>query len=532
MNTVAQRCAALLSLTLAACGGGSGGGGGSSAPPPAIPTLAVQLATSDAAPQFVEGSAGADLSITASYTGGTAAAVVPVFQFDQTVFAQQGAIDTSTPGKYVLHLHSVPGLAVGSYAGQINVRLCQESACAVVYPGSSQSASYALKVALDDWHTFQRNTSHNAYLHVTLDPAKFSKLWTWSLPPSDLAYGDRINTVATGNGMVFVTKDVYYTPGEVFALKESDGSQAWHYALGTMASEGPPAFSNGSVYFAAADDQENASIRSLDASTGSLKFATVPYAATWIEYFAPTVVGDAVLHTATGVSNYSTVDGTRRWGVQANAYDRTTAAVDDKYIYQNGTATGGTLSVFNRITGDTVATIKDTFAPGFLGYSEFAAPMLGSSHNVIAFSGGSIGASVSTNSEQYKLRVLINYDIDKKAIAWHTAGTYLTHPALANGLVYAANVRQLDAISEADGHIVWSWLLPVIDESFHRNVLVTDNLVFVSSEKSVYAIDLKTHQAVWQYPKGGSLAISAGGILYITVGASESTGELVAIKVL
>jgi len=77
---------------------------------------------------------------------------------------------------------------------------------------------------------------------------------------------------------------------------------------------------------------------------------------------------------------------------------------------------------------------------------------------------------------------------------------------------------------------LWSWTPPTADTSFHRNIVVTRNLAFVSTDANVYAIDLNTHQAVWQYGKPGMLAISAASILYIATGATVSDGNLVAIK--
>lgn len=71
---------------------------------------------------------------------------------------------------------------------------------------------------------------------------------------------------------------------------------------------------------------------------------------------------------------------------------------------------------------------------------------------------------------------------------------------------------------------------PASDTSFHRNILVTHNLVFVSTDQHIYAIDLSTHQAVWNIPKSGTLALSRNGVLLITTGATISDGNLVAIK--
>jgi outer membrane protein assembly factor BamB len=46
-------------------------------------------------------------------------------------------------------------------------------------------------------------------------------------------------------------------------------------------------------------------------------------------------------------------------------------------------------------------------------------------------------------------------------------------------------------------------------------VLITDNLVIVSTNLTTYAIDRATHRAVWSYPAAGNLALSRNGVLYI-----------------
>ena len=53
------------------------------------------------------------------------------------------------------------------------------------------------------------------------------------------------------------------------------------------------------------------------------------------------------------------------------------------------------------------------------------------------------------------------------------------------------------------------------DTDFDSEVLLTRNLVFVSTGLAVYAIDLATHKAVWSYPQPGRLALSRNGILYV-----------------
>ena len=414
-------------------------------------------------------------------------------------------------------------------------RTALATALSLVVAGCGGGASDApgRDSALSDWSTFQHDAAHTGFVDAEFDPARFAEVWSWSRPVGDPEPIGGINSVATGAGKVFVAKDVYFGQGALYALDEADGSLSWTYALGPMASVGPPAFSNGSVYVPSTDPAENCVIWAVDAASGSYRFK-MPSTCQWSAFFAPTVRGGSVLHTsqAGAVSSYSSVDGALHWSQPAGAYDQTTPAGDARYVYQYGhSGNDAALNVFDAKTGASVAAIIDPFSSGFSGYSTFSAPMLGSSGNAIVFSGGGFSGRAASSSEQFDSRVLVNYDMARKTYAWRSADAYLTHPAIAHGVIYAARngPAALDALSEADGHVLWSWTLPAPDSSFHRNIVVTRNLVFVSTDASVYAIDLTTHQPVWHYPRPGMLAISAGSILYIAAGATISDGNLVAI---
>lgn len=299
-----------------------------------------------------------------------------------------------------------------------------------------------------------------------------------------------------------------------------------------MASEGPAAVSNGSVLVPTTDPGAHCVVWALNATLGTYQFS-MPSACQWSAFFAPTALGGSVLQTSqAGLTySYSIFSGGQQWAVPAGAYDQTTPAADAQYSYQYG-VNPPALNVFDRMTGAAVVSIADPFAPAASGYSMFSAPMLGASGDAIVFSGAGFSGSGWSSSEQYGSRPIVSYNIAGKAIAWRSANAYLTHPAIANGVIYAARnaPATLDALSEVDGHVLWSWTPPAGNTAFHRNTVVTNNLVFVSTDTNVYAIDLTTHQAVWQYAKPGMLAISASSILYIATGATLSDGGLVAIK--
>lgn len=61
--------------------------------------------------------------------------------------------------------------------------------------------------------------------------------------------------------------------------------------------------------------------------------------------------------------------------------------------------------------------------------------------------------------------------------------------------------------------------------AFKSEVLLTNNLAFVSTNLSAYVIDLTTHKAVWSYPTCGNLALSSDGVLYL-----EGTNTLTEIN--
>jgi outer membrane protein assembly factor BamB len=384
-----------------------------------------------------------------------------------------------------------------------------------------------------DWVTFQGDAGHSGFVNAQFDPAVFTQIWSWSAPPNTGGNLVHINSVATGAGKVFVTKDIYFDQAALYALNEADGTLNWTYAFGSMASEGPPAVGNGNVFVPTTDPGEQCVTWAIDATLGTYQFK-MPSTCQWSAFFAPTALGGSVLQTSQygSVYSYSIFSGGLQWEVPAGAYDQSTAAADPQYAYQYGISTGSpALKVFDRMTGVTMASIADPFA-STSGYSMFSAPMLGANGDAIVFSGGGFSGLGWCSSEQYDSRPLVSYNVAGKTIAWRSANAYLTHPAIANGVIYAARnaPATLDALSEVDGHILWSWTPPTGNTSFHRNTVVTNNLVFVSTDANVYAIDLNTHQAVWQYAKPGMLAISGSSILYIVTGATLSDGNLVAIK--
>jgi outer membrane protein assembly factor BamB len=121
-------------------------------------------------------------------------------------------------------------------------------------------------------------------------------------------------------------------------------------------------------------------------------------------------------------------------------------------------------------------------------------------------------------------------DIATQKLAWEaTDGKFIGTPAVANNIIYTINENRfrLEARSLDDGHLLWHWSPQAVDGSIiYGNVLVTDNLVFFSTNTHVYAVDIEKRTGVWSYPRSGELTISASGLLYIAFGGKVTAINL------
>lgn len=425
------------------------------------------------------------------------------------------------------------GLAAGRYADYLELKTCLDEAClsdilrGTLYVPFEVVIEDPADIVLGEWETFQRDAGHSGYVPASFHPRSFAYKWEWRRPTAGtLGF---INPVTTAPGLVFVSDDEYFGSPALRALREDDGVEVWQQTFQNYPALNPPATANGKVYVATTGHQQTF-LWAFYAKTGTAVFQN-SFAGQWPHVLAPTVHGGRVYtnggYYGGGVYAFHETSGDLQWSMFSGDDDMTTPAVDDsRAYYYDGTA----LVTYDTTTGSRLSSTIDPFNPG-QGYSHHGAPMLGLADSVTTFSGGAFSGRASSSVGHYATRPLINFSVANNAVRWRTGRTYMTHPATAKGIVYAGSnaPKSFDAIDEATGQVLWSWVPPVSDLSFHRNVVVTDNLVFVSTDRAIYALDLATRQPVWSYPTPGMLAISGGGTLYIVEGASDPTGRLIAI---
>ena len=435
---------------------------------------------------------------------------------------QGPTITRSDDRNFRVQVRVAEGLAVGTHAGYVELKTCLDEAClseiqrGTLYVPFEVAIEDPADIVLGEWETFQRDAGHTGYVPTTFQPRSFAYKWEWRRQaPAGLQ--NYINTVATAPGMVFVS-DGGAGNLALRALRENDGSLAWQQTFQNYPALNPPAAANGKVYVATTGQQQTF-LWAFHAVTGVPVFQST-FASQWSRVLAPTIRDGRVYinggYYGGGVYAYNDTSGALQWSMFSGDDKLSTPAVDQSRVYHySGTA----LVTYDAATGSRLSSISDPYNPA-QGYDRNSAPMLGRADSVTAFSGGNYGT-----------RPLINFSVTGNAARWRTRRSYVTQPATAKGIVYAGSntPRSFDAIDEATGQILWSWIPQPLDVSFHRNVVVTDNLVFISTNRAVYALDLTTRRPVWSYPVPGTLAISGSGTLYIVEGAVEGTGRLIAI---
>lgn len=200
-------------------------------------------------------------------------------------------MNVSSSENFTFTLRTSASVPQGAHTGAIEFVACKDADCTEKYAGASVSVPYSLNVArVSDWETHQRDATHRGYVPIWLNPARFAKSWEFSTASANSS--SAINAVVTSEGKVYVTKDVYFGEGVLYALNERDGTEAWHVSFGEVPALNPPAVSNGQVY-AAITGHEQTALWAFNANTGTF-FRNYRFEGQWPHVLAPTVYGNQV----------------------------------------------------------------------------------------------------------------------------------------------------------------------------------------------------------------------------------------------
>lgn len=537
-----QRYLSIILLTtsaLSACGGGDTAGPAAPAVAGAIfaaeDTVAVTQAIKDKRP----------VAVTIEYEAGTEGAgdvwVKGVFNAAATTEIKLlGA--RNVDHSMLIEFAAPPQSGIGMFDDTLQISLCADSLCSATMGDSSDSVAVSMDVyAIPAWTTHQGNASHTGYVPIWVDVDAITNGWTWVRPPSTEPVKG-INPVTTENGVVYISDDVYFGDATLHAVDVTDGGVVWDSVAVLSAAFNGPAIGTNHIFAARKIVNTSSSGTSASGTSRVVAFSKADGTESfigalqgqWPQWFPPTIF-EGVVYQGSGtyggyLKSFAETTGAEGFTVDVGgAWDHYAVAADSDGIYHHTADRMVKLDA----SGNIVSSVNDpNGSSGTTG--KFSAPVILDANLVGSYSDDSFSGRASGNVEHFDQRNFTVFDMDSETLLWTTSRTYLTHPALRDGVIYLAGnaPATLDALDADTGNILWSWTMPAewADSEFHRNMLVTDNVLFFSTNKQTVGIDLASHEVVFTSPKPGMLALGDDRMLFIAPGYRESNGTLEAYK--
>lgn len=342
--------------------------------------------------------------------------------------------------------------------------------------------------SVNSWTTYQGNAAHTGFIPITVDSDDITLRWS-------IAGASQNNQVVAENGRVFIANN---NNGEnwLSVHNASNGQEIWRNHYNNTNNMITAALDNGRVFVQTRSGDDY--LRSLDVTNGSLFYRETQDTYGHYGVYAPTPFDNHV-YVYDGYNGIYALNNTgeRQWTYnQQNAPAYSAATVSDNYVFtiDNG------LQVLNRITGESVLKI-DLPEDINTSYYKYNAPVIGSDDNVLL---------IDSN-------ILFNFDLTRENIAWQISlpgNNTQRQVSSAYGRIFANRGGVLSVFDESNGDLLWSWEAPN-SENLTSNIVLTRNLAFIGSQSHTYAIDLTTHQTVWQTEYTGQLSLSNEGALYI-----------------
>ncbi len=422
-------------------------------------------------------------------------------------------------GRFIFTLATTTNpLPVGKHTSNLQLRMCYDNITTCQQPvgGSPWVVPLTLTVTppinltalkpvdgLGSWTTYQGNAAHTGFVDASFDPAAFSRRWNVA---SAINYVNEYPSTVVEGGKAFFVRHSTFNRWELLAMSEDSGQLAWKVDLGALTQVNPPALANGRVYLTSTGDESFMWV--FDQATGA-QIEKVAMSSQFTRYSAPTVFGSDVYSIDGyygGIARYAGKEGRFSWSNGVKIQEGWSPATDGRFVYAYSTPNG----VFYRFNAADGTLANDIGAPypGSTLFRSLPVVLTDTQQAVVATGVGGLAA----------------FDLATQQRLWVSATPAFGVPAYGNGVVYAFDQAgaTLEAHAVATGKRLWTTSLL----GSYAQVIVTRNLAFVTSASNTQAIDLATRKVVWSYPLGGSLAVSARGVLYIL----NNEGALAAIN--
>jgi outer membrane protein assembly factor BamB len=431
---------------------------------------------------------------------------------------------------YAATLRTAKTLAVGTYEGNFEVRLCRDTptVCAQPIDGSPWKVPYKITIrsganlsvlsampGAAGWSGYQGGSDHTGVVKATISTEAITRRWVKDIRSSGL--------VADG-GKVFLTplRDQF---GPLIAVAEQDGAELWRTPADRVWYS-TPAADDGMVWVLGNDGDSTAYLLGYDGPSGAKRRQSEVPSSFRPDLLAPVLdAGHVYVGSDEGVTyRYSKATGARTWRsgplvaplpIQSGEY-WTPALGHGRLVSFDGNQ----LWIADAVTGQHLGRI-DGPHPNAVSSNKIhtvgTAPVLSTDDR--AYVTAYVMAAVPTG--RVDSGAVTAFDLRNQQLLWSVRTDVRSNPVLADGVIYVALANfSLQALDASTGKELWNWKAPTDGvPGADMPLLVIGNHAFVGLGGTTYAVDLRTRTAVWQYQQTGPMAVSANGVLYIGGGA-------------
>lgn len=383
--------------------------------------------------------------------------------------------------------------------------------------------------ASNDWNNYQGNAAHTGYVPVQSDPAAIYPLWTQDVLLADKASDEGKYIHHHFGGVAVVDGTVYFSfygnqlnqdnISVVSALDTKSGNLNWRKVIDRATTIGAPLFANGKILVAGSNGG-SANLIALDTAKGVAAYELI---FDNIKPFDPQVFQNNIYLRSSANASLNTDTGKIDWTNNTTTSANFNPAISDDYIMfpmHHG------LEVLDRKTGTAAFTIdadgafSDELRPIYPIYDN-------SRHTAY------VTLASNNNDASYSLYAL---DLQTHKMKWQSPEHYY-QASMADNEIYEVDYDSLlstkiNAYNAETGEIAWSWHGAGLSEYpvGSRPLVVTKDLIFVSSPKYTLGISRVTHKVVWKSPKTGLLAIGDNKLFIVDVEDTRVTVSAYALS--
>lgn len=346
---------------------------------------------------------------------------------------------------------------------------------------------YAAPVEYNTWEMYQGNAQHTGYVPITIAPDKIKRIWQSHVESFE-------HQAIIGDNAIYVSRANHGYLNTLQAISMDTGNKLWAIDFKDLRAQ-PPLYHDGKIFIQALGyySSTESSFQAFD-ENGKLLFKTAVFDS--FGNAGMPIINNGIIYADSDRSSaiaYNEKTGEKLG--EYEAYDlyhepNSPSLIDNVLMkYGNHMIHIYDISTSQLTTRIPLAqeTYPNHFSPIICDHQSF----------MIDTRGGLSKINFKTKSIIFSIP-----DIDGV-------------PAVDNENIYAIKNNRLAAIDKLSGKTKWIFYEMIFDKSVH-NIIITNNLIFVSDDYGTSAISKDTHNRLWKTLVHGEMSLSNKGLFIVS----------------